>query len=174
MARDAAGLLIVLTIVGASSASLASLTEDGRYCFRDRRGVIRACTANAVPDAAADERAKQLVSSIDALTVYVIRTGEADFAHEVELVIDGKSVATTVPRALVRVQLPPGQHEVALSYGGKSEVVKVEGGAGDVRALLLRGEILIKGERHWWEAVDTRTAREAANGSRLIVDAQLP
>lgn len=165
--------VLALALSSACLSAPASITEDGRYCFRDRRGVVRICTTHAVPDAQTDAQAHRFEGTDNALSVLVVRIGESDVGHPVALSVDGQPVAVTVPRALVRVQLAPGRHELTLQHGDHREAITVEGAAGEVRALLMRGQIHVSGERHWWEAVDLPAARQAADGARLIVDARL-
>lgn len=174
MARTVESGIVIATIVVAGVAAAALVRSDGRYCHRDDHGVIRACTRHSVPDTLADAQAKQMLPTENTLTLYLVRTGATDVVRELVVEVSGQQVASTLPQTLIRVELPPGEHPVSLTYDDRTEAVRVDGRAGEVRALVLHDPAPHEGGRYRWEAVDIDTARRIAADARLIVDAQLP
>jgi len=104
-----------------------------------RHRLPRWCLPGPGPDALTQAQARRGEGSADALTVYVLRQAWADSMEVVHLQVDDASTVGTLPGSFTRLRLVPGEHELRLQRTDSSAVLRVSGGAGAVRVVLLEG-----------------------------------
>ena len=164
-----------MTAAGCATRTPARLEADGSYCRRLGRRPRQkvACTPGSVPPASADADAKRFEAIPGALGLYVLRHRWLDAHRVVELQVDGRPVAATVPASLVRVALAPGRHSLAVEWDGQRTELSIEGAPGDVHAIELVGSSWFWGDRFVWQPSTVDDLRRRAAGTRLVADVSL-
>lgn len=164
-----------LTAAGCATRTTAPLEADGSYCRRlgrrPRQKVV--CMPGPVPTAAADAAARRLDPVPEALSLYVLRHRWLDAYRVVDLLVDGRSVAATVPASLVRIAVPPGRHVLAVEWDGQRAELGVDGSIEDVCAIELVGSSWFWGDGFAWQPSTVDELRRRATGARLVADVSL-
>jgi hypothetical protein len=160
-------------LVGCAHRWEQPVRADGSYCFVIGKAHHSTCTVQPVPTADADTAAKRFQPDNEALIVYVVRHRWADASNLVPVSVDAAPALMTVPESMMRVMLPPGRHQLSLSWDGHSTTQTVEGRAGDIRFVQVVGSAWSLGSSYTWDAGDADGARARALKSRLIVDADV-
>lgn len=165
----------VVPLAGCMTKPPRPANADGSYCFRIGKTYRQklTCTAEPVPTAAAEEQAKQFEGTAGALTIYVLRKRWDDASNRVPLVVDGRARILTIPESLVRIRLTPGDHRLALEWGGRILEQPVSGAGGEVRFVELVGSVWSWTSSYHWEEGSLANSRERALRSKLIADLDL-
>lgn len=179
------GLMLALgagvLLTSCASTELRSAEADGSYCYRYKGGTppydkarYRTCTTNPVPPAEVDAQAKKFEPAAGLATVYVVRRGWGDGSHRISISVDGGPQAETIPRSLVRIQLPPGVHTLAFEWHGTRFTQPLQLRAGDVRFVGLEASGWLWGTQYGWMLHEPAYAKELALRTRLVSDLRLP
>ncbi len=165
----------VFPLSGCMTKPLRPVNADGTYCFRIGKTYRRTltCTTEPVPSEAAEEEAKRFEGAAGALTIYVLRKRWADASNRVPVAVDGRARIVTIPASLVRIRLPPGDHQLALEWEGQSLEQRVSGAAGDVRFVELVGSVWSWSSSYHWEDGSLADSRGRAVSAKLIADLDL-
>ena len=170
--RDALTAVAVLAgLSGSGCATSPRKPPDGRYCYWGRTAVGSrpVCTPGAVPDAAADARAKRFEAVPGRLVVFVVRHRWADTLNVVDLGIDEVPPIATVPASLVRLEMTPGTHRLRFEWKkGKGEL-EVRGDADQVLFVDLVGSLWAWNEWYRLEQGEP-SIRDRALKCRLVAD----
>lgn len=147
------------------------------HCDRYKNGTppydkprYRICTTQMAPSIEADAQAKRFEPTPGMATLYVVRRNWADIKERLPVELDGRQVADTVPRTMLRIVLPPGAHAVALEWHGMRLSQAVQLDAGEVRFVGLRTEGWPWGRAFTWAQLDPAQAKDLALGTRLVAD----
>lgn len=164
-----------MTMTGCATRLPARLEADGTYCHRLGRRPHQkvACTPGPVPPDSTDADAKRFEGDPRALTLYVLRHRWLDAHRAVEVQVDGRTVAVTVPAALLRLTVSPGRHALAVEWDGQRAEAIVEGSIGEVRTVELVGSSWFWGDRFAWQHSTVDDLRRRAAGARLVADVNL-
>lgn len=169
------GAAALLALAGCTSLGPTPVRKDGSYCYPSGRRTRsrQTCTPGAVPSAAAEAEARQLLADPGALTVYVLRLSLGDTHRVIEVMADDRAVAATVPASLVRLKLGPGFHTLSAAWNDQVSNAIVDGSTGGLRAMELIGTTGIWGHRILWQARSVETLRERLTMARLVADVDL-
>ena len=163
-----------LLLAGCANKPLRSANADGSYCFRvNCKSRRKTCTPQAVPDIAVDAQAKAFQADANALTVYVVRKRWADAVNVVELSVDGRRVASTVPNSFVRFKLAPGSHRIAALWQGESIEQEIAGVDGQLVVVELIGSVWAWASNYKLEVGAFESGRLRVQSSRLVADRDL-
>ncbi|MFY7914571.1 MAG: hypothetical protein ACOVPA_07865 [Rubrivivax sp.] len=157
------------------SKPVRPVNADGTYCHsigKTYRPTLT-CTPEAIPSAAVEAEAKRLEGSTGVLTVYVLRQSWGDASVIVPITVDGMTAAATIPESLVRLRLAPGKHGLSAKWDGRSADIDIEGQAGEVNIIELKGSGWAWGNSFGWQAVRLDVARERTSASKLVADVSL-
>lgn len=170
---SAGGIALLLT--GCLTIPPRPVEEDGTYCHRVGK-VSRqklTCTVDLVPPASVEAGAKLFVAVPDAATLYILRSGRADGPNRVPVSIDGGRPTVTIPVSLMRVRLPPGEHELALDWEGKRVLRTINSRAGAVNFIEIDASVWAWAASYGWSEVDAKDVRGKAVKAKLIADLDL-
>lgn len=149
---------------GCTTGPVRQVERDGRYCFKSSNHRF-VCTTRAIPGVASEQAALTFSPSGETVTVYVIRSDWPDTFGHVPLVIDGQESVDTVPHSFARLELRPGPHSLSVPSRGGSATFDMDGKAGSLRFLRVRGNTSIfPPDSYRLEEVD------AQQGQRLTLD----
>lgn len=164
-----------MAVAGCATRTPPRLEADGSYCRRLGRRPHQkvACTPGSVPPASADADAKRFEPISGALGLYVLRHRWLDAHRVVELQVDGRPVAATVPASLVRITAPPGRHVLAVEWDGQRTELSIEGAPEEVLAIELVGSSWFWGDRFVWQPSTVQDLRRRVVGTRLVADVSL-
>lgn len=145
---------------------------DGTYCHRIGKSYRPklTCTPEPIPSAAVEEDAKRFTGTAGTLTVYVLRRNWGDASVVVPVQVDGVPGAATIPESLVRLRLAPGKHNLSAVFDGRSAETSVEGQAGEVQVVELKGAGWVWNTTFSWQAARLNDVRERAQASKLVAD----
>lgn len=164
-----------LLLSGCMAKPIRPANSDGTYCHRIGKTYrpTLTCTLEPVPPATVEADAKRFAGMAGALTVYVMRRGWGDASVVVPFKVDGAVGAATIPESLVRLRLAPGKHSLSVLSDGRSTDIAIEGRAGDVQIVELKGLGWAWGATFRWQAVRLNDVRERAKASKLVADVDL-
>lgn len=162
-------------MAGCATRMPVGLEANGAYCQRLGRRPRQkvACTPGPVPPDSTDADAKRFDGAPRALTLYVLRHRWLDAHRAIEVRVNGRAVAATVPASLLRLIVPPGRHALAVEWDGRRAEVFVEGSIGEVRTIELVGSSWFWGDRFVWQPSTVDDLRRRAAGTRLVADVSL-
>lgn len=104
------------------------------------------------------------------LTVYIVRNHRSDVTQLVNLKVADSAVARTLPRTFVRLQLAPGQHSLRVDWRQGASSAMVQGNAGEVRYLQLKGWSSWSSLFFSLEPIDSAAAAELSQKAKLVAD----
>ena len=164
--------MALVPLAGCMTKPIHPVNADGSYCHRKGRSYMPklTCTPEAVPTAAAEAEAKRFEGTPGALTVYVLRRSWGDASVVVPVTVDGAAGAATIPESLVRLRLAPGKHSLSAQWVGRDADIAIDGQAGEVRLVELKGSGWVWGNTFSWKAVPLEDAKERALASKLVAD----
>jgi len=163
-----------LLLAGCANKPLRAANADGTYCFRvNSKSRHRTCTPEPVPGAAVDAQAKGFQVDAAALTVYVVRKRWADAINVIDLAIDGRRVASTVPHSFVRLELEPGSHRIAALWQGEPVERLISGAGGDLIFVELVGSVWSGTGNYRLEIGDRESSSARVRASRPVADRDL-
>jgi len=178
--RRAFGLALLglglLPLGGCMTKPLQPVRADGTYCNRIGKSYRPklTCTPEPVPTAAVEAEAKRFEGTAGALTVFVLRRSWSDASVVIPVDVDGAAGAATIPESLVRLRLAPGKHILSAKWEGRGTDIDVDGRAGDVRVVELKGSGWPWGNTFSWQAVRLEDVSERAQATKLVADVRLP
>ncbi|CAN7766213.1 hypothetical protein LJR039_007319 [Pseudorhodoferax sp. LjRoot39] len=142
------------------------------HCYQSKVDRYRKgpCTTAPAPSLAADAEAKLFEADPTLLTVYVVRQNWGDGANVLKLDVDGGPAIETLPDTMVRMRLKPGRHDLTFAYEGLRRETRVEGAAGELRFVRLRGTSWAWGSTYEWANEPQAEIRERARKTRLVAD----
>lgn len=172
-----------LLVVGATALLLAGcvtaphrpVEADGTYCHRvgkiSRQKLT--CTLNPVPSGTVEASAKQFTAVPDAATLYIVRSSWADGPNKVPVSIDGGRPVLTVPESLMRIRMPPGNHQLTLEWEGDRIDRTITFRAGEVTFVELDPNVWAWAATYKWTEVNAEAVRRKAVKAKLIADLDL-
>lgn len=162
----------LLSLAGCMTKPNRPVNADGIYCYRTGKSnrLKLTCTPAAIPTAAVEAEAKRFEGTSDALTVFVLRRSWGDASVVVPVTVDGTSGAATIPESLVRMRLAPGKHRISAKWDSLSADIVIEGQAGEVRVVELKGSGWAWGNTFRWKDVGLEDVRERALATKLVAD----
>ncbi|CAD5366634.1 conserved hypothetical protein [Rubrivivax sp. A210] len=162
----------LMPLAGCMTKPIHPVNADGTYCHRIGRSYrpTLTCTPQAVPAASVEAEAKRFEGTAGALTVYVLRRNWGDALVAVPITVDGTTGAATIPDSLVRLRLAPGNHRLAAKWDGRDADINVDGQAGEVRVVELKGSGWAWGNTFSWQVVRLEDVRERAQATKLVAD----
>lgn len=170
-----------ILLASCASTEMRNAESDGTFCYRYKGGTppyntarYRTCTTNPIPSADVDAEAKKFAPAAGMATVYVVRRGWGDGSHRIPITVDDGPQAETIPRSLVRIQLPPGAHALAFEWHGTRFTQPLQLRAGDVRFVGLEASGWLWGTQYGWMLHEPAYAKELALRTRLVADLRLP
>ncbi|MBA4342290.1 MAG: hypothetical protein C0423_09070 [Methylibium sp.] len=116
------------------------------------------------------QQAQALQGQPEKLTVYVLRNNWADPVLPAEVALEGRAAFPTLPRTMLRLSLPPGDHSISVHWASGSSSHRVAGQAGDVRVLRLTGWAFWSRVNFQLSELGIDRARELAAQSSLLAD----
>lgn len=156
---------------GASGDDAASRT----YCLKNSKTKRKVCTAERVPSAETEARAKQFRSTPEALTVYLVRYSWVDAVRPLTITLNDSTHIDTLPRSLIWMRLKPGTHLLSFEWDGKTRRHRFEGGAGEVKFIEVAGSSTPVNPIYHWSDLDARGAMVRARECTLVAEiAQWP
>jgi len=168
----AAGLGL-LSLTGCAQSGPDANQGAGIYCYRPNpslpdRARWRTCTTVDVPTPQVDAQAKRFDAAPNAATVYVVRSSRGDTKHLIPIQVDRRVTAETVPRSMVRIRMPPGEHQLEFEWHGVRHTQQLQLKANEVRFVTLHAP-------NWydWGLLDAGWARDKARSTRLVADLDL-
>lgn len=170
--------LVLSGLAGCAQTGPDASQAAGIYCYRPNpslpdRARWRTCTTVDVPTPQVDAEAKRFDAVPNAATVYVVRSSRGDTEHLIPIQIDRRVTAETVPRSLVRIRLPPGEHQLEFEWRGVRHTQPLQLKANEVRFVALDAAAWIWGPQYEWTLSDTSLAQERAVTARLVADLSL-
>lgn len=171
-----AALPLSLGLTGCASAPRRDRDPEGAYCHRSRLERYRKgpCISNGIPSRSVDLAAKRFESNPDLLTVFVVREHWMDGPDLVTVLVDDMQVGETLPDTMIRLQLKPGAHALALRFADQHDRLQVAGRAGDVRFVHLRGSGFSWNVKYALVASSAEALQDRAQRSRLVADVLVP
>lgn len=165
----------LLPLAGCMTKPIRPVNADGTYCHRIGRSYRPklTCTPEAIPTAAVEAEAKRFEGMAGALTVFVLRRSWGDASVVVPVTVDGAAGAATIPESLVRMRLAPGKHSLSAKWDGLSADIAIDGQAGEVRVVELKGSGWAWGNTFSWKEVRLDDGRERAMATKLVADVRL-
>ena len=162
-------------LAGCMTKPVRPVNPDGTYCYRIGKSYRPklTCTPGPIPSVSVEEDAKRFAGTAGALTVYVLRRSWNDASVVVPVKVDGADGAATIPESLVRLRLTTGKHKLSATWDGREVGISVEGLAGDVQMVELKGTGWAWGSTFSLQAVHLDDVRERAQVSKLVADADL-
>ena len=152
-----------------SMPSRPPLPEDS-FCRSTMRPSRPVCIEGGVPSAAAAAQVGGLPGIPGKLTVYIVRNNQSDITQLVSLKVADSAVARTLPRTFVRLQLAPGQHSLRIDWRNGASSATVQGNAGEVRYLQLKGWPYWSSLTFSLEPIDSAIAVELSQKAKLVAD----
>ena len=174
---------LLIGLAGASTAWInnhahAASDDDAEsrtYCLKNSKTRRKVCTAERVPSAETEARAKQFRSTPGALTVYLVRYSWVDAVKPLTITLNESTHIDTLPRSLIWMRLKPGVHRLSFEWDHKIRRHRFEGGAGDVKFIELAGSSTPVNPIYHWSDIDARGAMVRARECTLVADvAQWP
>lgn len=170
-----------LAAAGCATRPQPAVQADGTTCYRYKGGTppydkprYRACTTQPVPPAEADREAKRFEPAAGLAAVYVVRQGWGGGSDVVAVEVDGRARAETIPRSMVRVQLPPGEHLLAFDWQGRRFTQPLLLKAGDVQFVGLEASGWLPAQPYAWARLDDAGGQALARQARLVADLRWP
>ncbi len=162
----------LLPLVGCMTKPVQPVNADGTYCDRIGKAYRPklTCTPEAIPTAAVEAEAKRFEGTAGALTVFVLRRSWGDASVVVPVTVDGAVGAATIPESLVRIRMAPGKHRLSAKSDGLSADIDIEGQAGEVRFVELKGSGWGWGNTFSWKDISLEDGRERALATKLVGD----
>lgn len=128
------------------------------------------CVPAQLPSEQAQREAQALTGQADRLTVYVLRNNWADPVQPAEVMLKGQVPLPTLPRTMLRLTLPAGEHQLTVRWAAGSSSYRLAGQAGEVRLLRLEGWAFWSHVDFQLSAIGADRARELAAQTRLLAD----
>ncbi|MEW6707305.1 MAG: hypothetical protein AB1430_20850 [Pseudomonadota bacterium] len=157
-------------LVGCASAPEPRSVDGRTYCMSTVRTRRTVCTPEPVPSAASEADAKRFGAAPGLLTVYVVRSAWTDAVRPLTVMVDGAAQVGTLPRSLIRLRLPPGEHQLAFEWNGRVHGLTVAGEAGELRVVELAGSSVPLDREYHWSDADPAGAKLRARSTRLVAD----
>jgi hypothetical protein len=157
--------------VSAPPARLAQPTDG--FCRWKSKPRSPVCVPAQLVGEQAMREALALTGRADRLTVYVLRNNWADPVQPAEVSLPGREALPTLPRTMLRLSLPAGEHELSVRWApgtSGTSSYRVAGQSGEVRLLRLVGWAFWSKVDFQLSALDADAARELAAQSRLLAD----
>lgn len=166
----------LVTLAGCMTKPMSPVNADGTYCHRIGKSyrLKLTCTPEPIPTAAVEAEAKRFEGTAGALTLFVLRRSWGDASVMVPVTVDGVAGAATIPDSLVRLRLAPGKHTLSAKWEGHGVDIDVDGQAGEVRVVELKGSGWTWGHTFRWQASRLDDVRERALPAKLVADVRLP
>lgn len=163
-------------LVGCATPTPVARDPEGSYCYRSKleRYIKGPCVSSGVPSLEVDRLAKPLPPHPALLTVYVVRESRADGQNLVKVVADQNMAFDMVPDSMARLRFKPGEHTLAFLFDRQRGVVQVEGQAGEVKVLRLRGTGWAWNLQYTWERTSPDAVQGVVQRTRLVADASVP
>ncbi|PZP90557.1 MAG: hypothetical protein DI587_38325 [Variovorax paradoxus] len=127
-----------------------------------------------MPSLQDDALVKQLPAHPTLLTVYVVRQNLADGQDVIKVVADDVTTISTLPDTIARLRFKPGEHTLSFLFEEQRGSVEVEGQAGEVRFVRLRGVGFAWAVRYDWMHSTAQATRKKVWRARLIADVLVP
>lgn len=158
---------------GCMTKPLRSANADGTYCHRTGKSYRPklTCTPGPIPAEQVEAQARKFAATPDQLTVYVVRKRWGDTGHVLRLSTPAAAAIDTVPEAFARWRLPPGQHQLTLTWSEGTTMLAVTGQAGDVLFVEVIGTIWAWGSNYRLELGEPTDSRRRASVLRLVAEA---
>ena len=165
----------LVPLAGCMTKPMHPVNADGTYCHRIGKSYRPklTCTPEPIPTAAVEAEVKRFEGTAGALTVFVLRRSWGDASVVVPVTVDGAAGAATIPESLVRLRLAPGKHILSAKWERRGTNIDVDGGAGDVRVVELKGSVWAWGNAFSWQAVRLDDVSERAQATKLVADVRL-
>lgn len=160
----------MIGLTGCAAAPGAAEKDARTYCISRTRSRRAVCAADALPPIEVEREAKLFQPTSDAFTLYVVRGRYLDAIKPVDVKINGNIDVRTLPRSMVRLRLPPGNHTLSLTWDGTERRHELEGALGEVRMVELAGAALPWERSYYWSEANPAATREMARATRLIAD----
>jgi hypothetical protein len=166
-------LALSFMTLGCTTGPVRQVEGDGRYCFKSSNHRF-VCTTRAIPGAASEQAALTFSPSGETVTVYVIRSDWPDAFGHVPLVIDGQESVDTIPHSFARLELRPGPHSLSVPSRGGSATFDMDGKAGSLRFLRVRGNTSIfPPDSYRLEEVDARQGQRLTLNQKFVSEVRL-
>jgi hypothetical protein len=165
----------LLPLAGCMTKPIRPVNADGTYCHRSGKSYRPklTCTSEAIPAAAVEAEAKRFEGMAGVLTLFVLRRSWGDATVVVPVTVDGVVGAVTIPESLVRIRLAPGKHSLSAKWDGLCGDIAIDGQAGEVRVVELKGSGWAWGNTFSWKSVRLEDVRERAVATKLVADVPL-
>lgn len=171
-------LLVALPfgLAGCATKSPVARDPEGTFCYRSKleHYIKGPCVTEGVPSLQEDALAKKLQPHPSLLTVYVVRQNLADGQDVVKVIADGAATIHTLPDTMARLRFKPGAHTLAFLFEEQQGVVEVEGHAGDVKFVRLRGAGFAWAVQYEWFNSTEQVTRDSLQRTRLVADVLVP
>lgn len=170
--RSAVLLFLAAWLAGCASSPKPDPTAEAIHCYRNKvdRYRVGPCTTVPVPSLAADADAKTFKPDPVYLTVYVVRRSWGDGWHLLKVFAGARPGVETLPDTMVRMRLPPGEHELSFEFDGQRKSTRVAGTAGEVVFMRLAGTAWAWSSQYEWVYEPPLAIRERAAKTRLVAD----
>ncbi len=162
------GLFMAPLLSGCASTAFEGYQPDGRYCFRISKRKV--CTAEPVPSAGDEAKAKQFLPLPGRQVVWVVRNAPLDPYGKVPVTVNGLKV-DMLPYTVARFVLAPGQHQFAAMYRSHDiGNVKVMGIAGEQQFVEVYADVGLLDTYFSLRTMSEEEGRRKALKSKLIAD----
>ncbi|RCW66107.1 hypothetical protein [Pseudorhodoferax soli] len=170
--------LVALPFVLAGCATKPPVARDpeGSFCYRSKleHYIKGPCVTEGVPSLQEDALAKALQPHPTLLTVYVVRQNIADGQDVVNVTADGTASIRTLPDTMARLRFKPGAHTLAFQFEDQQGVAQIEGHAGEVKFVRLRGAGFAWAVQYEWLNSTEQATRDSLQRTRLVADVLVP
>lgn len=168
------GGALAVVIAGCAAAPVRDRGTDGSYCYRvNAKSRHPTCLAQGVPSAAEDSAVKNSLVDGSAFTVVVVRRRWSDAVNVVDLELDGRTVAATLPQSFVRLRLAPGPHRVAVQWADRRTELALDGAAAELMLIELVGSTFVGASHYGLKRSDVESAARRVEPLRLVADIDL-
>jgi len=155
-------------LAGCASTPREPLGDRRTYCHRTARLRRTVCTPEPLPSARTEAEAKQLEPTPGALTLFIVRSALIDSPKVIDVTLNDATTVGTLPHALIRARVQPGQHVLSFEWEGRLHRQPVSGRAGEVRFVELAGSSTPFDRSYHWSDADPAGARLRGREAHLI------
>jgi len=170
MTRRAAALgLAAVMLAGCATLPEPTLVPlPGRICQQQLKPRRLVCVDAPPMEPARAAQARALAPMGPGSTVYILRQHWSDDIKPVSVSAGAGTPLATLPRSLVRLQLPPGEQLLRLQWQGGSYQLRLQARAGEVRVLRLEGWVFWSLREYWLTPMEAAEARPLLDGLRFL------
>ncbi|MBT9492516.1 MAG: hypothetical protein IV107_09250 [Paucibacter sp.] len=156
---------------GCATPHASPVVPEGSYCQTVMKPRRQVCITG-VTSAYLAKGVAELAGSANAFTVYVVRNNWADPTELADVRSTGTPVVQTLPQTFARFRLPPGQHELTVSWRSGATRTVVSGAAGEVKYLRVKGwAFWTLRDFSFWQ-IDRNDAVELTQDGKFIGDVE--